>query len=119
MKIELTPKMYDYFRSKGIEVKNNEIQHWIDKKVVKGSIRVFFLNTFSQDTQCFITAKGFFGVQLYYAKLDLKNDISWFHIDIPASRYLWITKYEVIVQKDNKVIWTETVKKIGASEHLI
>lgn len=113
------PKMYDYFLERGIKVKHNEIRHWQDKKVVKGTIRVFFLNTFTQDAQCLITAKGFLGVQLYYAKLDLKKDSSWFYIDIPASRYRWITKYEIIVQKDNKAIWTETVKPSGEFENLI
>lgn len=119
IKLPPKPKMYDYFLAKGIEVKHDEIRHWYDKRVVKGSIRVFFLNTFTQDAQCLITAKGFLGVQLYYAKLDLKEQSSWFYIDIPSSRYFWITKYEIIVQKDNKAIWTETVKKSGEFESLI
>lgn len=119
IKLPPKPKMYDYFLAKGIEVKHDEIRHWYDKKVVKGSIRVFFLNTFTQDAECLITAKAILGIQVYYAKLELKKDSSWFYIDIPSSRYYNIRKYEIIVQKDNKAIWTETVKKSGEFESLI
>jgi hypothetical protein len=113
------PKMYDYFLKKGIKVDYDEIRHWYDKRVIKGSIRVFFLNTFTQDAPCFITAKGFFGVQYYYAKLLLKKDSSFFFIDIPSYKYFWITKYDIIVQKDIKTIWTKTIKKSGEFEKLI
>jgi hypothetical protein len=117
--LELKPKLYDYFLEKGIKLKFNEIRHWIDKKAVKGFRRAFFVNTFTQDAQCLITAKGVLGVQLYYVKLELKEKSSQFYIDIPVSRYRWITKYEIIVQKDNKAIWTGTVKKSGEFERLI
>jgi hypothetical protein len=113
------PKMYDYFHEKGIELKQDEIRHWYDKRVMKGSIRVFFLNTFIKDAQCLITAKGVFGVQHYYAKLLIKKDSSFFFIDIPSNKYFWITKYEIIVQKNLKIIWRETVKKSGEFEKLI
>lgn len=113
------PKMYDYFLDKGIKLKLNEIRHWIDKKVVKGFRRVFFVNTFTEDAQCLLTAKGFLGIQLYYGKLELKEKSSQFYIDIPVSRYRWIAKYEIIVQKDNKAIWTGTTKPSGEFENLI
>jgi hypothetical protein len=113
------PKMYDYFLKKGIVLKQDEILHWIDKNVEKGIIRIFFVNTFTQDAPCFITAKSFFGVQCYYAKLLIKKDSSFFFIDIPSYKYFWITKYEIIVQKDIKTIWTQTVKKSGEFEKLI
>ena len=118
IKLPSKPKMYDYFNEKGIKLKHDEIRHWIDKKVIKDSIRVFFVNTFTQDAQCLITAKGILGMQFYYAKLELKENSSFFYIDIPTDRYRWITKYEIIVQKDNKAIWSETVKKSGEFENL-
>jgi len=119
--IQLLPstKMYDYFLDKGITLEPNKIRHWIDKKIRKNCVRVFFVNTFTQNAQCLITAKGALGVHRYYAKLELYENSSWFYLDIPASQYRWITKYEVIVQKDNKAIWTETVKKSGEFENLI
>lgn len=115
----LKPKMYDYFLEKGIKVTHNEICHWYYKRVVKGCIRVFFVNTFTQDAECLITAKAILGIQVYYAKLELKKDSSWFYIDIPSSRYYNIRKYEVIVQKDNKAIWTKTIKPNVNFENLI
>lgn len=113
------PKMYDYFLKKGIELQENEIRHWIDKRVLKGSVRVFFVNTFTQDYQCLITAKCIFGLQVYYGKLELKKDYSWFYIDIPLSRYYNINKYKIIVQKDNQEIWSKTIKPSGAFENLV
>jgi len=113
-----TPNMFDYFKAKGIILEHNEIQHWIDKKIVKGSRRVFFINTFTEDAECLITAKGMLGVQHYYAKLELKN-VSFFYIDIPIGQYRCITKYQIIVQKDNKAIWTGIVKPSGEFEKLI
>lgn len=113
------PKMYDYFLKKGIELKHDEIRHWIDKKVEKGFIRMFFVNTFSQDAQCLLTVKGIFGISLNYAKLEISKDSSQFYIDIPEKRYSWIKSFEIIVQKDNKIIWTKTVKKSGDFEKLM
>jgi hypothetical protein len=113
------PKMYDYFLQKGIELKHNEICHWIDKKIEKGIIRMFFVNTFSKDAQCLITVKGIFGIPLNYAKLEISKGSSQFYIDIHKNRYLFVKSFEIIVQKDKKTIWTKTVKKSGEFEKLI
>lgn len=113
------PKMYDYFLKKGIVLKQEEIRHWIDKKVEKGIIRMFFVNTFSQDAQCLVTVKGIFGISLNFAKLNISKDSSQFYIDIPKNRYSFVKSFEIIVQKDNKIIWTQTVKKSGEFEKLI
>jgi hypothetical protein len=111
--------MYDYFLKKGIELKQDEIRHWIDKKVEKGNFRIFFVNTFSQDAQCLLAAKGVFGISLNYAKLEISKGSSQFYIDIHKNRYLFVKSFEIIVQKDNKIIWTKTVKKSGEFEKLI
>jgi hypothetical protein len=113
------PKMYDYFHSKGIELKQDEIRHWIDKKVEKGNIRMFFVNTFLQDAQCLITVKGIFGISLNYAKLEISKGSSQFYIDIPKNRYPFTKSFEIILQKDNKIIWTKAVQKSGEFEKLI
>ena len=113
------PKMYDYFHEKGIELKHDEIRHWIDKKIEKGIIRMFFVNTFSQDAQCLIAVKGIFGISINFAKLNISKDSSQFYIDIPKNRYPFVKSFEIIVQKDNKIIWTNTVKKSGEFEKLI
>ncbi len=119
IKLFSKPKMYDYFLEKGIEIKHDEIRHWIDKRIEKGVIRMFFVNTFTKDAQCLITVKGILGTHLFYGKLDLKKDSSSYYIDIPESLYRWIKNFEIIVQKDNKAIWTGTVKKSGEFESLI
>lgn len=113
------PKMYDYFLQKGIELKKDEIRHWIDKKVEKGFVRMFFVNTFSQDAQCLINVKGIFGISLNYAKLEISKGSSQFYIDIPKNRYAFVKSFEIIVQKDKITIWTKTVKKSGEFEKLI
>lgn len=113
------PKMYDYFLKKGIELKQDEIRHWIDKKVEKGIIRMFFVNTFSQDAECLIVVKSICGIFLNFSKLNISKDSSQFYIDIPKNRYSFVKSFEIIVQKDNKTIWSKTVKKSGEFEKLI
>jgi hypothetical protein len=113
------PKMYDYFHEKGIELKHDEIRHWIDKKVEKGFVRMFFVNTFSQDAQCLINVKGIFGISLNYAKLEISKGSSQFYIDIPKNRYAFVKSFKIILQKDNKIIWTKTAQKSGEFEKLM
>lgn len=113
------PNMYEYFLGKGIELKFDEIQHWIDKKVVKGFRRVFFVNTFTTDGEIYITGKGLLGIQYYYAKLELKKNSSWFCIDTPIGQHRMITNYEIIVKHKGSQIWSNTVKPTGWYEALI
>lgn len=100
------------------------IEHKIDKKIEKGFRRVFFYSRaafryYKKEAECLIVGKTFFGLQLYYGKVQLDPHAYWFYIDIPVKAYRFITKYEVIVHENKKPIWQNTIKPSGKFERLI
>lgn len=95
-----------------------KISHWINKKLVPETRRVFFKVENPIPAEVLITFKGLFNIQVYYAQVDFKAEHHWFYIDVPTVASERTLSFECVVHQDKKEIWKGSFKISGKFENL-
>lgn len=95
------------------------IAHWITKRIVKETRRVFFKNSCKVSAEILIEFKGIGGmITLYTGKLQNDPSAHWFYIDVPANVWRRTWRFKAIVHQDRKPLWDGEFKDSGKYEDL-